>query len=182
MALSYVQSVGGRDLELGDIKYLSAYSKDGGYVVNIQAGDALCEMPMIKGDKEWMARGISCNGSFLSEEKAIERSKARLARDIKKNVDEFNTQAPRTTEHGVRMNKASFDGKRYAMDITLPVTAAELPEDKKIALADGFTKARCNEKLSKEALEAGYTLGVDVSSSDNKSILSLTLSNDDCFK
>ena len=115
MTLDYVISMGGEDLQLEDIKYLSAYAKDGGYTVNMQAGEALCEMPMIKGEKEWMAKGINCNGSFLTGEKKVERRKERMKAKIKSAVEEGNAK-PYKNADGLTITN-SLDGKRYAMVI-----------------------------------------------------------------
>ena len=43
---------------------------------------------MLKGDKDWMAKGISCNGSFVSPEKKAEKEKILIKKELQKLVDD----------------------------------------------------------------------------------------------
>lgn len=45
-----------------DIKIIKSYTKDGNVVMVIQSGSMICEMPMLKTDTGWVARGIHCGG------------------------------------------------------------------------------------------------------------------------
>lgn len=45
-----------------EIKVIKSYVKDGNVVMVIQSGNMICDMPMMKTDKGWIARGISCGG------------------------------------------------------------------------------------------------------------------------
>jgi hypothetical protein len=180
IALNYINDMGsGTYVELSDIKYLSAASKDGGYLVNIQAGDALCEMRMIKGEKEWMAKGISCNGDFLSREKTVERKKVVFTKLIQKEVDK--TKAKEITNKNGTTTKYIFDGKRYALVLNTQAPATDVPNEKKKEVADNFTQLLCSAQEFKTAREVGYDTGVDMVSKDNKTLLSVTVSSkDDC--
>jgi hypothetical protein len=181
IALNYVNGMGsGAYMELADIKFLSAASKDGGYLVNIQAGDALCEMQMIKGDKEWMAKGISCNGAFLSSEKTMERKKIVVTKLIQKQADETKTKE--ITNANGTTGKFIFDGKRYAMVLNTqaPAPAGEIPAEKKKEATDSFVQLMCTNKGFKSAREVGYETGVDMVSKDNKVIFSVTINDKDC--
>lgn len=181
IALNYLERDG---LILDDIKYLSAYSKDGGYTVNIQAGDALCEMPMIKGDKDWMAKGISCNGQFLSPEKVTERKKARFSEALKKEMAEANAKGPRTLENGIRFDKFTFDGTRFSIQMTSPRKAAELTDkdidEGKNSMAAYLKTKQCEDPNSRNAMAVGIIYGADMNSIDGKPILSVTVSDKDC--
>jgi len=178
IAFNYVGSMGGGLLELSDIKYLSAASKDGGYLVNIQAGDALCEMQMIKGDKEWLAKGISCNGSFLSPEKIAPRKKKVFTELIKKQAAETN--AKEIVNNDGSTGKFAFDGKKYSMIFNTQVPAFEIDAGKKKTLNDRFTQMMCTEQAFRTAHEVGYDTGVDMISKDNKLLFSVTISGKDC--
>ena len=178
IALNYINGMGGEYVELGDIKYLSAASKDGGYLVNIQAGDALCEMQMIKGDKEWLAKGISCNGSFLSSDKIAPRKKTVVTKLIQKQVDE--TKAKEIVNENGTTGKFTFDGKRYAMVLNTQAPAVEIPADKKKEASDKFVELMCSQKGFRSAREVGYDTGVDMVSKDNKTLVSVTISDKDC--
>lgn len=177
MVLSYFPN---EYLTLDDIKYLSAYSKEGGYVVNIQAGDALCEMSMIKGDKEWMAKGISCNGRFLSPEKVAEHKKAQIIEALKKTAADANAKGPQTVPNGVRIEKYVFDGSRYSFLMTSPVKAADASPEAAKAIAAKFVSDKCNDPKAREVMDLGIKFGLDVNSSDGKSLISVTVADKDC--
>lgn len=177
IALSYLERNG---LMLDDIKYLSAYSKDGGYVVNIQAGDALCEMPMIKGEKDWMAKGISCSGQFLSQAESAKRQKALFIEGIKKGVAEANAKGPQTWENGVRMEKTAFDGTRLSFQCASPLTANEFTNEAKKAMTAELIKNICEDPSVRNAFNAGISWGYDINSVDGKPALSITINGKDC--
>jgi len=180
IALSYVRSMGGEWLTKDDIKYLSAYSKEGGYVVNIQAGDALCEMQMIKGDKEWMGKGISCNGQFLSAEKIAEHKKAAFADAFKKYVVSENAKGPQAVDNGGRVEKYSFDGTRLSLLLTLPIKATEFTDEMKKKITSNFINRKCGIPEAREAASVGITFGIDLNSSDGKSLAAITIGDKDC--
>ncbi|MBI5892542.1 MAG: hypothetical protein HZB79_02640 [Deltaproteobacteria bacterium] len=177
MALNYLKSDG---LILDDIKYLSAYSKDGGYTVNIQAGDALCEMPMIKGEKDWIAKGISCSGQFLSHEEIAKRKKALFSEELKKEVAGANAKGPQTLENGVRIEKATFDGSRLSWLMTSPLNAVEFTEEAKKTIMTELIAKLCTLPSTRNAFEAGFSYGYDINSVDGKPVLSLTINAKDC--
>lgn len=170
----------GAELTLDDIKYLSAYSKDGGYVVNIQVGDALCEMPMIKGDKEWIAKGISCNGEFLSPEKKATRKKVRIIESLKKEVVDLNAKGPKTLDNGVRIEKYSFDGSRYSVKMTSPLKPSAFTQEVKNKLTSKMTEDFCLKPEIQDIVSVGLTYGADVYSTDGTPIFTMTVGNYDC--
>lgn len=169
------------ELILEDIKYLNAYSKDGGYTVNIQAGNALCEMPMIKGDKEWVAKGISCNGQFLSPEKFKERKKVRISEEIKKEMASENAKLPKTLENGIRIEKLTFDGTRFSGVLTSPLKATEFTDKKKKDVTAEIIGIKCKNPAVRDGMTVGISQGMDFTSIDGKPVLSVTVTDKDCI-
>lgn len=169
------------ELILEDIKYLNAYSKDGGYTVNIQAGDALCEMPMIKGDKEWLAKGISCNGQFLSPEKFKERKKIRISEGIKKDIASESAQFPKTLDNGIRVEKITFDGTRFSVVATSPLKASEFTDKKKKDVTAEIIGIKCKNPTARDGMTVGISQGMDFTSIDGKPVLSITVTDKDCL-
>ena len=177
MVLNYFP---GAELTLDDIKYLSAYSKDGGYVINIQAGDALCEMPMIKGDTEWIAKGISCNGEFLSSEKKAVRKKARIIESLKKEVVDLNAKGSKTLDNGVRIEKYAFDGSRFSFKMTSPLKPSSFTQEVKNKLTSRMTEDFCLKPENQDIVSVGLTYGTDIYSTDGTPILTVTVDDYAC--
>jgi|GEM_PF-532179 len=177
IALNYLVR---NELILDDIKYLSAYEKDGGYTVNIQAGDALCEMPMIKGDKEWIGKGISCNGTFIPEQKRKERKKARIIESLKKEVIDLNAKGPKTLENGVRIEKYAFDGSRFSFKMTSPLKPSAFTQAVKNKLISQMTEDFCLKPEIQDIISAGLTYGTDLYSTDGTPVFTVTVGDYDC--
>lgn len=65
IAAGYLEKAGIKVQSLDEIKYLSAYEKNGGYTVNLQVDKLLCELDMLKVDTEekgWMGKGFRWQG------------------------------------------------------------------------------------------------------------------------
>lgn len=177
ITLSYLEENG---LTLDDIKYLSAYAKDGGYTVNIQAGDALCEMPMIKGEKDWMAKGISCNGPFLSQDERAKRKRTRIIESLKKEVADLNAKGPETLDNGIRIEKYAFDGSRYSVKMISPLKPSGFTQEIKNKITSQMTEFFCSKQEIQDVISAGLTYGADVYSTDGTPLFTVTVGNYDC--
>jgi hypothetical protein len=177
LALSYVDD---SELVLADVEYLSAYAKEGGYTVNVRVGDAICEMPMIKGEKGWLAKGISCNGSFLSSEKRAERRRSRLARQIKDAVESENRKGPRTFPNGVKFEKASFDGSIYKIVLISPHESSYFSEKFISTVKGEIIDFYCWDDSVRQVLSAGFSYFFDISSSDGGAHISIPITEKDC--
>jgi hypothetical protein len=47
------------------IEIVSSYKSNGGIMMNLKIGQAICEMPMLNTDSDgWVGRGINCQGSL----------------------------------------------------------------------------------------------------------------------
>jgi len=57
------------------------------------AGQATCEMPMLKVDGKWIAKGMSCNGGYFTPEQAKERRKMALIKSYKGAADKSKRKA-----------------------------------------------------------------------------------------
>lgn len=58
---------------IDDIKVIGSHS-DGSYtVMTLKINEAICDMPMIKAEGEWMGTGISCSGIFTKATDQVAR-------------------------------------------------------------------------------------------------------------
>jgi hypothetical protein len=178
MALGYIIGKGGEYVELDDIKYLGETSKDGGYLVSIQAGDAQCEMQMNKKDKDWVVKGMNCNGTFLSKEKIAPRKKVMVTKLIQKQAE--ITKSKEIVNNDGTTGRYTFDGKRYAMVINTQAPAAGLPDAKKKETTEKFVQMMCSQQGFIDAREAGYDTGMELVSKDDKTLLSVTITDKEC--
>ena len=63
-------------IEAKDIYIAKIKENSGDTIVVVQAGNMICEMPVLKGKDGWMATGISCNGQFKPAEKEVAQQSA----------------------------------------------------------------------------------------------------------
>src|SRR5690242_19712311 len=66
---------GGLKVPKEKIRISNSYEKEGRKVMVVQVGGMVCDMSVIKTDKDWMATGISCNGSVYTQEEAAQEMK-----------------------------------------------------------------------------------------------------------
>jgi hypothetical protein len=177
--LAYLEKDG---VLLEDIKFVSSYAKDGGYTVNLMAGQATCEMPMLKVDGKWIAKGMSCNGGYFTPEQAKERRKMALIKSYKDAAAKANAKLPATDQGGVRTDKITFDNNQYIVHVTSANKSGDYTEaDKKERLSQYQTKL-CSDRDVFQALDAGIVFGIDATGTDGKPAMSVRVTAEDCKK
>jgi hypothetical protein len=99
LALNYLSGMvpGITETEIAVIK---SVEKDGYLTVTIQAGGMTCDMPVTKGKKGWVARGVTCTGQFEAPEKAAERKRSYMLASMKQSIDGLNKKVPTMSADG----------------------------------------------------------------------------------
>ena len=141
--LAYLEKDG---VLLEDIKFVSSYAKDGGYTVNLIAGQATCEMPMLKVDGKWIAKGMSCNGAYFTPEQAKERRKIALIKAYKEDAAKANSKLPETDKDGVRKDKITFENNQYIVHITSVSKASDYTEADKKERSIQYQTQLCSDR------------------------------------
>lgn len=177
--LAYLEKDG---VLLEDIKFVSSYAKDGGYTVNLMAGQATCEMPMLKVDGKWIAKGMSCNGSYFTPDQAKERRKTALIKSYKEEAAKLNTKLPKTDQDGVRTDKITFENNQYIVHITAVNKSNEYTEAVKKEKTVQYQTQLCSDMNVIQALDAGIVFGIDATGVDGKLAISPRVTAEDCKK
>jgi hypothetical protein len=96
IALQYIKNMSPIEITTDKIKILKSYEKEGNRVMVLQVGGMLCDMPMIKTDKEWVARGISCNGPIFTPEELKAEKKKIFLKDHAEWMKKSNMEVPKS--------------------------------------------------------------------------------------
>jgi hypothetical protein len=165
-----------------EISILKTLEKEGNTIVVVQAGEMLCNMPVIKRKDGWIASGILCNGQFEPPEKAAIRALNAIRDDIKTEIDQLNNKGPYTSEDGnVRYNKAEFENNVAAYYITLLNTNAMDCTNKIITeKIKPLINSLCSDSESKELLIHDISYKINSYDSDGNLSLKHIINRDIC--
>ena len=179
--LQYLEKEG---VLLEDIKFVSSYAKDGGYTVNLMAGQATCEMPMLKVDGKWIAKGMSCSGGYFTPEQAKDRSKKLMIKTVQDEISKLMKTLPKTADNGVITTKVTFDASSNTVSYfaTSPAKAAEYTETVAKERNEVYKQAMCDGSSSRSMLDNGISFAIVQTSSDGKPLAQLTATLGDCSK
>lgn len=168
-----------------EISVLKTYMKEESPVVVLQAGDMICEMPVLKGKDGWIARGISCNGQFESPEKAALRQKKLFRESVVKYVAQVNediVKKPNSADigDGIKLKKATLSNDTIVIDIVLSKEAAVGFTDRIAAMRSNFVKTTCTNDQYSKAFKNGYSIDHVFVTEDNAKVTNVMITPADC--
>ncbi len=168
-----------------EISVLKTYMKDESPVVVLQAGDMICEMPVLKGKDGWIARGISCNGQFESSEKAVLRQKKLFRESVVKYVQQLNediVKKPSTAEvsDGIKLKKGTLVNDTIIIDVALNKEAANGFKERFEPMRPNFIKTTCTNQDFSKAFKNGYSIEHVFLTEDNAKVTNIMITPADC--
>ena len=172
-------------IKMEEVSVLKTYMKDESPVVVLQAGDMICEMPVLKGKDGWISRGISCNGQFESPEKAVLRQKKLFRESVVKYVQQVNddiVKKPSTAEidEGIKLKKASLANDTMIIDIVLNKEAAVGFKERLESMRSNFIKTTCTNEEYSKAFKHGYSIDHVFATEDNAKVTNILITPADC--
>lgn len=175
---------GGLKVPKEKIKVSNSYDKDGRKVMVVRVGGMVCDMPVIKGDKDWMATGISCNGSVYTPEEAAQEQKKEGLEYYEKAGDELKKKGPQKVG-AVQVDSITVKGDTVTIETSVPgVTAAQLDEKKKAVIANEAQNSvladYCNDDRKGPMIKAGATFIANLKAADKTPILTASADKAKC--
>jgi hypothetical protein len=188
LAMSYLSEGFGFDqvpVEKDMIKILKSFEREGAPVMTFQVGGMICDMPVLKTDQGWIARGISCQGSIYTPEQLYKKKKDQYLEKFREEAEQLKTKPP-VSQGGPQTTGMHVENDNVFYEVTFFKTASVNefePSRLKEIRRDLDAKIQqdvCTNGRYRDGINHGIKVTYTILASDKTELVSVSIDKEKC--